>query len=76
MHSDDALLSRDAEAEGEAVVPRAAVNVESIRTARPEAVVGHVDEEAKDGRLKAEANQAELPAVCVACEHQIAFTHR
>ena len=66
VHPQQALLRGDAEAEREAVVARAAVHVEPVAPARPEAVVGHVREEAERRPGRAEAHEAELAAVRVA----------
>ena len=72
-----ALLRRHAEAEREAVVAGAAVDVHAVGAARPEAVIGDaLAEEAQERPREAEAEQPDLAAVGVAREDEVRLARR
>jgi hypothetical protein len=74
MNVNDALLCRDAETERKAVVPCSAMDVETIGSASPKAVVRDpVAEESEERPMKAEAEEAHLPAVRVPGKNEIAL---
>ena len=77
MHADEALLGGYAEAQREAVVAGAAMDVHAIGPTRPEAVVGDlVAEEAEERPRHTEAEEANLPAMRVAGEDEVPLSWR
>src|SRR5882672_7820534 len=75
VHAQQALLGRHTQPQGKAVMAGAAVHVHPIETARPEAVIGQrVAKQAQEGPPRTEAQQADLPAVGVTRQDEIALT--
>jgi len=76
MHGEHALFGRNAETEGKPVVSGAAVHVEPIGPALPEAVVGDLREEAHERVGESETHEADLTTVGVPRQHQIRLARR
>ncbi|MEI9948592.1 MAG: hypothetical protein WDO74_06305 [Pseudomonadota bacterium] len=54
-------------------MPRAAMHVQAVVAACPEAVIGRLDEQAHHRPIEAEAEQADLAAVRVSRQREISF---
>jgi len=68
-----ALFGRNADAQREAVVSSAAVNVQSIPAARPQAMIGHLRRCADHRVRQTQTEQAQVSAVGVSTQYEVGF---
>src|SRR5687768_8923361 len=76
VNLEQAFLRGHTEAQREAVVAGATVNVQAVHATRPEAVVGHLHEGTHHRVRQTETHEADLPTMRVTREHEIRFALR